>query len=108
MAAEEANACQLKLPPEGEAAGTTAAADPQAQTAGAAKGTDAAGQKHPDAADPGTGIQGLPWLAERAVFMIYLESPSTDPFFNLALEEYAFQKLDPGEEYFMLWRNRRR
>ena len=63
VAAEEANACQLKLPPEGEAAGTTAAADPQAQTAGAAKGTDAAGQKHPDAADPGTASKGfLGWL----------------------------------------------
>ncbi|MCD8121245.1 MAG: lipoate--protein ligase [Clostridiales bacterium] len=39
--------------------------------------------------------------------MIYLESPYTDPAFNLALEEYAFQRLDRQEEYFMLWRNDR-
>lgn len=38
--------------------------------------------------------------------MIYLESPSTQPSFNLALEEYAFRNLDRKEEYFMLWQNR--
>lgn len=38
--------------------------------------------------------------------MIYLESPSTDPAFNLAAEEYAFFGLDRREEYFMLWQNR--
>lgn len=37
--------------------------------------------------------------------MIYLESKSHDPYFNLALEEYVFEKLDQNEEYFMLWQN---
>lgn len=37
--------------------------------------------------------------------MIYLESQSRDPYWNLALEEYVFEKLDNQEEYFMLWQN---
>lgn len=37
--------------------------------------------------------------------MIYIESPSTDPHFNLALEQYVFDELDKNQEYFMLWQN---
>ena len=37
--------------------------------------------------------------------MIYIESESRDPYFNLALEEYVFEELDPGRRYFMLWQN---
>ena len=37
--------------------------------------------------------------------MIYIESPSTDPAWNLALEEYVFSHMDTREEYFMLWQN---
>lgn len=37
--------------------------------------------------------------------MVYLKSPSTDPAFNLALEQYVFDKLDRSKEYFMLWQN---
>ncbi len=37
--------------------------------------------------------------------MIYLQSPSTDAEFNLALEQYVFEEMDPGREYFMLWQN---
>lgn len=37
--------------------------------------------------------------------MIYLESESHDPYFNLAMEEYIFDRLDSNEEYFMLWQN---
>jgi lipoate-protein ligase A len=37
--------------------------------------------------------------------MYYIESPSTDPHFNLALEQYVFDSFDPEREYFMLWRN---
>lgn len=37
--------------------------------------------------------------------MIYIESPSTDPAFNLALEQYVFDHMDRSQEYFMLWQN---
>ena len=37
--------------------------------------------------------------------MIYLESPSTDPEFNLALEQFVFDEMDHSQEYFMLWQN---
>lgn len=38
--------------------------------------------------------------------MTLIESPSTDPAFNLALEEHVFENLPKNGEYFMLWRNR--
>lgn len=37
--------------------------------------------------------------------IVYLESPSTDPRFNLALEQYVFDELPRDKEYFMLWQN---
>lgn len=37
--------------------------------------------------------------------MVYLESPSTDPAFNLALEQYVFDCLPRENQYFMLWQN---
>lgn len=33
-------------------------------------------------------------------------SPSTDPAFNLALEQYVFDHMDRTQEYFMLWQNK--
>ncbi len=35
----------------------------------------------------------------------FLESPSVDPHFNLALEEYVFEQLPKENSYFMLWQN---
>ena len=37
--------------------------------------------------------------------MFYLESPSRDPYFNLALEEYVFERMDKSKSYFLLWQN---
>ena len=37
--------------------------------------------------------------------MKYIESNSTNPYFNLALEEYVFERLPKDESYFMLWQN---
>ena len=37
----------------------------------------------------------------------YLESPSTDPAFNLALEQYLMDGMDRSHSYCMLWRNDR-
>lgn len=37
--------------------------------------------------------------------MIYIESTSTNPYYNLALEEYVFDQMDKGQAYFMLWQN---
>jgi len=38
---------------------------------------------------------------------VYLESPSFDPAFNLALEQYVFDSLPRDCGYFMLWQNDR-
>ena len=37
--------------------------------------------------------------------MIYLESTSCNPYYNLALEEYVFEHLPQDQSYFMLWQN---
>ena len=37
--------------------------------------------------------------------MRYIESDSKDPYFNLALEEYVFDRLPREESWFMLWQN---
>lgn len=38
--------------------------------------------------------------------IVFLESPSKDPGFNLALEQYVFDELPKNKEYFMLWQNK--
>ena len=38
--------------------------------------------------------------------MVYLESDSVDPAYNLALEQYAFDTLSQNDDFFMLWQNR--
>lgn len=37
--------------------------------------------------------------------MVYIDSPSTDPRFNLALEQFVFENMDRSRDYFMLWQN---
>ena len=39
--------------------------------------------------------------------MLFYESTSTDPYNNLALEDYFFSHMDRGQEYFLLWQNDR-
>ena len=36
---------------------------------------------------------------------VYIEVTTTDPDFNLALEEYVFEKMPRDREYFLTWRN---
>lgn len=38
--------------------------------------------------------------------MKYLINKSTDPYFNLAFDEYCLENIPSGEPYFFLWRNR--
>ncbi|MDL2218732.1 lipoate--protein ligase [Ruminococcaceae bacterium OttesenSCG-928-O06] len=38
--------------------------------------------------------------------MRYIESPYTDAYSNMALEEVVFRRLPRSEEYFMLWQNK--
>lgn len=38
--------------------------------------------------------------------MRYLRNTSTDPYFNMAFDEYCLEKLPSGENFFFLWRNR--
>ena len=37
--------------------------------------------------------------------MIYLESSSHDPYFNLAMEQFIFDELPDDRDYFFLWQN---
>jgi lipoate-protein ligase A len=37
--------------------------------------------------------------------MRYIKSSSVNPYFNLALEQFVFDKLDAAHDYFMLWQN---
>ena len=37
--------------------------------------------------------------------MVYIRSTSTNPYFNLALEQYVFDFLPKSKAYFMLWQN---
>ncbi len=37
--------------------------------------------------------------------MLFIDSPSKDPYFNLALEEYVFERMDQSRRYMILWQN---
>ncbi len=37
--------------------------------------------------------------------MRYLINKSTNPYFNLALDEYAMKHIDVDDDFFFLWRN---
>jgi len=37
--------------------------------------------------------------------MKYILNSSTDPYYNLALEEYCLKNVDMDEDYFLLWQN---
>ena len=37
--------------------------------------------------------------------MLFIKNDSKNPFFNLALEEYALKNIDVNEDFFILWQN---
>lgn len=37
--------------------------------------------------------------------MIYVRNESNNPYFNLAFEEYVFNRMDRDDEYLLLWQN---
>ena len=37
--------------------------------------------------------------------MIFIKNDSKDPYFNLALEEYALKELEVDDDFFILWQN---
>lgn len=37
--------------------------------------------------------------------MRFLKNPRTNPYMNLALDEYAMKHIDVGEDYFFIWQN---
>jgi lipoate-protein ligase A len=37
--------------------------------------------------------------------MKYIRNQSTNPYYNMAMEEYVLKGLNPEEEYFVLWQN---
>lgn len=37
--------------------------------------------------------------------MIFIKNEGKDPFYNLALEEYALKEIDVDEDFFILWQN---
>ena len=39
--------------------------------------------------------------------MVFYESACTDPYYNLAAEEYFLTRADPDQDYFLLWQNDR-
>lgn len=46
------------------------------------------------------------WEIESEVTsMRYLKNPSTNPYFNLALDEYAMKHINCEEDFFFLWQN---
>ncbi|WP_286680839.1 lipoate--protein ligase [Tepidanaerobacter sp. EBM-49] len=38
--------------------------------------------------------------------MLYIKNESNDPYFNMALDEYAVSSLDPSEDYFYFYQNK--
>lgn len=38
--------------------------------------------------------------------MLYIKNESNDPYFNMALDEYAVSRLNPKEDYFYFYQNR--